>query len=58
METLVRWKEKATPESFPPELADGALRELRADPVTATDAAAWHRLCKAFLRGPGLNGST
>ena len=53
----MRWKAKATPDSFPPELADGALRELHADPVTAKDAAAWHHLCKTFLRGPGLNGT-
>ena len=58
MEALVRWKEKATPESFPPELAEGALRELRAEPVTAKDAAAWHHLCKTFLRAPGPNGAT
>ena len=57
MEALVRWKAKATPDSFPPALADGALRELHADPVTAKDAAAWHHLCKAFLRGPDLNGT-
>lgn len=57
MEVLVQWKAEHTPDTFPPELADATVTELRTDPVTAKDAAAWHHLCRTFLKSSGRNGS-
>ena len=53
MEVLVQWKVQATPDTFTPELAEAVAKELRQDPVSSKDAAAWHHLCKTFLKGQG-----
>ncbi len=57
MEALVRWKAQATPDTFPTELAEAAIAELRQDAVSSKDIAIWHRLCKACLKAPGLRGA-
>ena len=54
METLVKWKAQATPDTFPPELAEAAITELKQDAVSSKDVTAWHHLCKTFLKAPDL----
>ena len=50
MEALVQWKAQATPDTFPPELAEAAIMELKQDAVSSSDEESWHQLCKAFLK--------